>query len=130
MIAESLIIVCAGRERLQVGRGHGLSLWQMWEGCRYGARGESMGCLLGLPPSARGEIACGKLRSGAVSNTVPFRKGSASSQHHRDAACDAIELGKSIDPKVKRTRPPPDARAKRVDEVAACRRGLVLYLHN
>ena len=48
---------------------------------------------MGLPPSARGEIACGKLRSGAVSNTVPFRKGSASSLHHRDAACDAIELG-------------------------------------
>ena len=54
--AESLIVVCAGRERLQVGRGHRVSLWQMWEGCRYGARGESMGCCWGCPRRARGEL--------------------------------------------------------------------------
>ena len=60
-------------------------------------------CVGAAPERAR-RIACGKLRSGAVSNTVPFRKGSASSLHHRDAACDAIELGKSIQKETKPAR--------------------------
>ena len=49
-------------------------------------------CVGAAPERAR-RIACGKLCSGAVSKTVPVRKGSASSQHHREAACDAIWSG-------------------------------------
>ena len=60
--------------------GRGVNL-ELWAAC------------VGLPRRARGEIARGKLCSGAVSKTVPVRKGSASSQHHREAACDAIWSG-------------------------------------
>ena len=80
---------------IKVSRGRVVSLWLLGKGCRPG-RGLSLSLwfLGGLPPEHRARsIARGKLCSGAVSKTVPVRKGSASSQHHREAACDAIWSG-------------------------------------
>ena len=110
--AESLIVVCAGRERLQVGRGHGLSLWQMWEVCRYGARGESMGCCWGCPRRARGELRAESCVAAQYQKRFLFGRAVPPHNTTGDAACDAIELGKSIQKK-RRTRPPPDASTRR-----------------
>ena len=84
--------------------------------------------LVGAAPGARAD----KLRAEsyvAAQYQVRSLFGRAAPPHNTTGTQRATRLSLANRSK-KRTRPPPDARCKRVDEAAACRRELVLYLHN